>query len=89
VGRAMGEVEEALQPQHRPSLEGWGPKEVEVASARYSYLAGVLAEMHGYPLMTPKGTYAPRVTVEVVRTLFGVGKTTVAEAYAWASRQDP
>jgi len=66
----------------------WGPQQVAAVNARWVHLAECLAEMASLPLMTPpdkKGNsdYAPRVTVEVVRTMFGHGRFTIDEIEAW------
>ena len=61
----------------------WGPAQVALAHARWDQLAENIAHMNGWPLKTPKDEYAPRVTAEVVRTLFGFGKNTIAEIEAW------
>ena len=63
--------------------EGWGPAQVAVAHAKWDHLAECISEMTGLPLKTPKGEYAPRVTTEVVRTLFGYGQYTLKEIEAW------
>jgi hypothetical protein len=61
----------------------WGPAKVAAAHARYDWLAECLAEMLGWPLKTPKGEYTPRITTEVIRTLFGFGQYTIADIEAW------
>jgi hypothetical protein len=70
------------------TLPDWGPANVTAAHARWDHLAECLSGMTGLPLRTPpdrKGNqhFAPGITIEVIRTLFGQGRFSCQDVEAW------